>query len=163
MRAHRCFPALALLAVSGMADAAHPCDGGKLSKLVSYAATHDAARLLAEPAVAAQIKRQLGKDAAKLQRNLGVVGPVELRGCALALEGNAPHQGGEEHAYLEVDLFSGEVSAGILSGGRTTLYAGQPRYDFLSASLRDWATVAASGFRYRMAPPPNTRLHAGGQ
>ncbi|MFT4267101.1 MAG: hypothetical protein QM586_07755 [Xenophilus sp.] len=159
----RCLAVLALLAVSGMAAAAHPCDGGKLSRLVSYTATYDAARLLAEPAVAAQIKLKLGKEAAKLHRNLGVVGPVELRGCALALEGNAPHQGGEEHAYLEVNLFSGEVSAGILSGGHVALYAGLPRYDLLSAALRDWATVAASGFRYRMAPPPNTRLHAGGQ
>ncbi|MDE2148772.1 MAG: hypothetical protein KGJ55_02820 [Gammaproteobacteria bacterium] len=146
-----------LLTVSATAAAAPTCHG-KLASLQVYAGGYDGRKLLAEPAVAVPLTKLLGPALRQLQKTLDVAGPVDLVGCNLVVAGNAQMKGGEEDAIVDINLYSGAVAAGIQSGRRIRIYAADADYSHLPIAVRDWAVVAATGFRYRARPPANTLL-----
>ena len=77
------------------------------------------------------------------------------------MEGNAPHQGGVRSAVLSFNLYSGQMTVGMLEEGRVTIVSSRTalrdssNYSHLPPHVRDWAFVAANGFRSRGEPPPN--------
>ena len=138
-------------------DAAHD--------LLHYAGTYQSVQLLAEPAVAAKLKKLLGPELAHMKRNLDVVGPVDLISCDLVISGNAEHQGGEENAIVAIDIHSGAVAAAIMSQGKIAIYAdtgktmaGMAYEEAVPLAIKDWLAVIYTKFYFRLHPPANTRL-----
>jgi hypothetical protein len=133
---------LALLLGAPMTVAAQAANRPLLKK---YIGNPDTDALLKEPGVRAPLEAMLGKQMPQLMRSLNVRSDVELIGGALALSGNAPHQGGEE---------------AIFSKGKVTVFAKAPQYEYLMICIKDWITQVNSGHRDRMAQPKNVRVVA---
>ncbi len=154
--------ALLLLVFSALPFAALACHG-KHPQLKAYIGTHK--DLLAASVVARQLAKLPGTVRRHLERNLDVAGPVRLMNCHVVLTGNAPHQGGQEDALLDVALYSGEVIAVIHSGERTDIYfpaklgtgALSGAYWQLPFQVRQWARLASMGFPSSF--PHGAQLH----
>ena len=84
-----------------------------------------------------------------MDRLLGGFG--EEQGCADQDE----HGGGEENALLVVELATGTVTAGMLTGGRFKIYTNGPDYSAVPIALKDWIAVVSSGFNFRFDAPAN--------
>jgi hypothetical protein len=130
--------------------------------LKKYIGNPDTDALLKEPAVRSQLESMLGKQLPTLIRNLNVKGDVELISGALALQGNAPHKGGEEEAIVCIadQGPTPHIEAAIFSKGKVTVYAKAPQYDYLMICVKDWITQVNSGHRDRMAQPKNVQVIA---
>ncbi|MGA7799293.1 MAG: hypothetical protein WCC36_00645 [Gammaproteobacteria bacterium] len=160
--------ALSLLVLVQFFAAAQACSkAGKLAGLIHYAGsvTGDFPTALdGDPAVQARLQRLSPAVQAHLKRNLDVRGPVDLVSCHLVISGNADHMGGEENAILDVNLYSGAVTAAILSHGHITVYLDKdptagPVYDAaVPPAVRRWAAMAATDFHGIGRPPPNTEV-----
>lgn len=146
-----------LMALPSMALAGPRCSG-ELSRLMTYAGSYEADQLLDDPQVSTALKALLGPELEHLKRNLDVHGPVGLRGCELVLEGNAPHAGGLENGIVSVSIYDGTVSAGILSGGRITIYQNDSDYAAVPIGIKDWIAAVESAFSYRARIPNNATL-----
>jgi len=118
--------------------------------------------LLKEPVVRAQLDAQVGRQLPRLLRNLNVASDVELIGGALAVSGNAAHQGGEEEAIVCITEVGTAplVEAAIFSKGRISIYAKAAQYEYLMRCVKDWVTQVNSGHRDRMVQPKNVQLLA---
>lgn len=175
MRSGALFPTMrgqllvAALAAANLVLPAAACacsSSGKLAGLLHYAGQSRGADggMDADPAVLAHLQRLPDEVRAHLHRNLDVQGTVDLVSCHLVIEGNAAHEGGLENAILDVNLYSGAVTAGLLSGGRITIYLDSDptagtRYDAsVPPAVRTWAALAASGFHPLAQPPPQARI-----
>ena len=147
--------------------AAHACSrNGKLANLMPYAGQSalNGTTLDNDPAILARLKRLPESVEAHLHRNLGVQGYVDLVSCHLVLKGNAEHQGGIEDAIVDVNLYSGAVTAGLYSADHTTIYldadpTAASSYDgSVPLAVRSWASNAASGFRLLEQLPSNAEI-----
>jgi hypothetical protein len=69
-----------------------------------------------EHAMIQRLKVLLGKDYDRLELNMDVQGPIQLEEGALVMEGNAPHAGGIEDAYLAITLADGKLHCALRSG-----------------------------------------------
>lgn len=101
-----------------------------------------------------------GTQLRTIERALNVNGGVEYIGGALAVAGNAPHQGGELEAIVCIQP-SGtgpRVHAALLEGGQVTVHTRETRWDALSTCIRDWAALARHGRAARLALPPGVRI-----
>lgn len=123
-----------------------------------YVGSPDYPALLKEPAVQKSLQQVVGKHVPALVRNLNVAGDMEFFGGAIVIAGNAPHRGGEEEAVICVEPRSGTVQAGLFSRGRITVFAKEPRYDYLTLCVKDWITQVNSGHRDRMTQPKNVQF-----
>ena len=74
-------------------------------------------------AVATALKTLLGPKMATFQTNMSTVTPLQRAGRYFYLSGNAPHQGGNEQAYLMIDPTRLEVQVGLWERGKLTVYA----------------------------------------
>ena len=102
-----------------------PAEWNNLVSLVgkypgSYA--KDNIDLFEKGAVAAALKSRMGPKMAALRKNLSVVSPLQRAGNYFYLSGNAPHQGGEEQAYVMIDPARREVQVGLWERGKLTVY-----------------------------------------
>jgi hypothetical protein len=145
---------------------------GKLAGLMSYAGTYTGEAhvpLDANPAVRTRLDRLPESVREHLARNLDARGAVDLIGCHLVLSGNAAHRGGEENAVLDVNLYSGAVTVGLLSRGRIDIYldedstAGTGYTGSVPPAVRWWAAMAAGAFSAAQRPPPGTRVVRAGR
>lgn len=157
-----CVPTLLLVLL--FTPAAQACSG-KLSRMLTYAGEYKTAEVLGDPAVDAALTRLLGSELAHLKRNLGVAGPVDLISSDLVISGNAPHQGGEENAIVDINVYSGAVAAAILSQGKIAIYAdtgktmsGMAYEEAVPLAIKDWLAVIYTRFYFRFHPPANARL-----
>lgn len=155
---------LALLLAALLAPAAQACTG-KLARMLAYTGEYKTAEVLNDPAVAAVLKRLLGSELAHLKRNLGVTGPVDLISCDLVVSGNAPHQGGEENAIVDISVYSGSVAAAILSRGKIAIYAdtgktaaGMEYEEAVPLAIKDWLAVVYTKDYFRFHSPANAKL-----
>jgi hypothetical protein len=130
--------------------------------LKKYIGNPDTDALLKEPAVRSRLEAMLGTQMPQLMRNLNVRSDVELVGGALALQGNAPHKGGEEEAIVCIadQGPTPHVEAAVFSKGRVTVFAKAPQYEYLMICIKDWITQVNSGHRDRMAQPKNVQVVA---
>lgn len=160
-----------LLGTASLAMVAAPAAGarctGKHAALMRYAG-HDALdpgpSLLETPLLHARLEHLPAALRIHLLRDLDVRGPVDLIGCHLVLSGNAEHQGGAENAIVDVNLYSGAVTLGLLSRRRITVYldhdpgAGHSYDGAVPAAVRWWAAIASTGFVAAQRTPPGLHL-----
>jgi hypothetical protein len=154
---------IAALAAFACAAPTRAACTGTLAPLLKYAGG-DAEPFLAAPAIATRMATLMGPVLDTLKDDLMVAGPVGLVDCDLVVEGNAPHQGGERDAILDVNVYSGAMTVGIQDRDRVAVLAMPPSphaaltYDALPAQVRDWTHIAAARFRSRIAPPPGLTI-----
>jgi hypothetical protein len=109
------------------------------------------------------LKKILGKEYQHFISNLDVIGSVDLISGGIVLEGNASHGGGEEMAKLDVNLYSGVVTAAILSKGKIDVYTDRKDYKkqnpdnymSLPISIKDWIALIVTELKYRFDKPTN--------
>lgn len=109
------------------------------------------------------LKKILGKEYQHFISNLDVIGSVDLISGSIVLEGNASHGGGEEMAKLDVNLYSGVVTAAILSKGKIDVYTDRKDYKkqnpdnymSLPISIKDWIALIVTELKYRFDKPTN--------
>jgi hypothetical protein len=109
------------------------------------------------------LKKILGKEYQHFVSNLDIIGSVDLISGGICLEGNASHKGGEEMAKLDVNLYTGIVTAAILSKGKIDVYTDrkdykkhdQENYMNLPISIKDWIAVLSTDLKYRFDKPKN--------
>lgn len=75
--------------------------------------------------IAAALKALIGDRMPALQKNLSVRGTIQKQGSIYYISGNAPHQGGEEQAYVLMDTPHKRVQVGLWEKGKLTVYAPQ--------------------------------------
>ena len=83
-----------------------------------------------EPAIMKRLKVLLRKDYELLELNMNVQGPIQLEEGVLVMEGNAPHAGGVEDAYLAITLSDGKLHCAIRSndfGGKLKKFSEDPK------------------------------------
>jgi hypothetical protein len=139
---------LALLAVADAANAACP---GRFAYLAKYVGEIPDSALI-DPAISSRMTDLMGTQVRRLKTNLSAAVPVALINCELVVEGNAPHQGGQQNAMLSFNLYDGIMTVAILEGDRILVRATKHRhrdpsnYSHLPAHVRDWIYVAANHF-----------------
>lgn len=109
------------------------------------------------------LKKLLGKEYQHFTNNLDVIGSVDLISGGIVLEGNASHNGGEEMAKLDVNLYNGVVTAAILSKGKIDIYTDRKGYKkqdpdnymSLPISIKDWIALIVTELKYRFDKPKN--------
>jgi len=109
------------------------------------------------------LKKILGKEYQHFISNLDVIGSVDLISGSIVLEGNASHGGGEEMAKLDVNLYSGVITAAILSKGKIDVYTDRKDYKkqnpdnymSLPISIKDWIALIVTELKYRFDKPAN--------
>jgi hypothetical protein len=140
-----------------------PICPGQYSKMRDLAGG-DADKLIRSAFVLPRIHRIMGPLAPQYIEALDVNNGVSLVSCELVVEGNAKHKGGVNEAILSFRLYDGAISAGVLDGGKVTIFAPSFlakkdfQYSFLSTYIRDWAYIAIHGFVSRKNPPVNLVL-----
>ena len=149
-----------VLALGSPASAA--CSG-KFASMAKLAGGEPSV-LMRNPAVKSAMKQVLGTAQKQLKKSLKVHGWVDLIDCQLVVEGNARHGGGVRNAVLSFSLYDGSLSVGLMDHGRVTVFSSHSSeksfiYDYLPAYVRDWAYVAANGFRSRGSPPANVLFY----
>jgi len=91
-----------------------------------------------EPAIMRRLKVLLGKNYDLLELNINVQSPIQLEEGVLVMEGNAPHAGGVEDAYLAITLSDDKLHCAIRSndfGGKLKKFSEDPQH--LPAFIRE--------------------------
>jgi hypothetical protein len=151
-------PALLATAACIIATPASAACVGKFARMEKYAGV-PADKLLSNPVVHSRIRSLLGAMTRRFEESLEVSGTVELIGCALVVDGNARHQGGERNGIMYFDLRKGEMTAGFLDRDHVVIFTAEQaavdpiHYDYLPARVRDWAFMASARFKARGVPP----------
>jgi hypothetical protein len=94
----------------------------KLGHLARYIGTSNFSAILRDPTVNAALERQVGSELPELMRNMGTHGMIDFIGGTLVLDGARPHETNKHGALVVVNVFSGEVFAGIFTEGKYILY-----------------------------------------
>lgn len=79
--------------------------------------------MLGRGEVAQALRARLGPKMPALERNLGVVGPLERQGQLYWVRGNAQGLGGEEMAYVLLDAGRRAVQVGLWERGKLAVFA----------------------------------------
>lgn len=113
--------------------------------------------------VAATLRSLMGPKLGTLEANLRVAGPLNREGGIYYFSGNAPHQGGEDQAYVLIDPRRRAVQVGLwergslkvyLAGSKTRLplprdvaamVANSPPEGAVAAPGKPWEVVPAEG------------------
>jgi hypothetical protein len=127
-------------------------------RIFAFVATYDSEGLISDPVVQAGLAGLRGLPREHLKRNLDVHGPVGYSSGLVFVQGNAPHHGGQENAFLGVSLHTGEVCAALLTQGRIVVHANQGDYNALPDALRDWILMTFAFERTGGGMPQNVDL-----
>jgi len=133
------------------------------SRFKTYAGDYKSSEILEDKTLKPILKKILGKEYQHFISNLDVIGSVDLISGSIVLEGNASHGGGEEMAKLDVNLYSGVVTAAILSKGKIDVYTDRKDYKkqnpdnymSLPISIKDWIALIVTELKYRFDKPAN--------
>lgn len=133
------------------------------SHFKSYAGDYKSYDVLEDKKLKPILKKILGKEYQHFVSNLDVIGSVDLISGGIVLQGNAEHAGGEEMALLDVNLYTGIVTAAILSKGKIDVYTDRKDYKKqdkdnymnLPISIKDWVALIATNLKYRFDKPSN--------
>lgn len=128
-------------------------------RLMSYVNSGDSQKLFADPIVKAQLVHLMGPQLRHLHTNLDVHGPIGVQDGMLILTGNAPHMGMEENGFLGVKLYNGEVVACIYTHDRVEVFTKQPKFDYLSQAVHQWAVWILASARLQGRQPANIVMH----
>lgn len=132
--------------------------------LKKYAGEYSADKVLNDKRIRPILIKMMGKDYEHLNTNLMVTGPVDLISGSIVIEGNAPHQGGEEMAILDINLYTGIIRTAIYSHNKIIIFSDQEKYskfidknkyEHLPISILDWIAVVNTKLAYRINKPQN--------
>jgi hypothetical protein len=87
------------------------------------------------------LKSRLGKEmrtSYKVLRDNISVHSARVKGNELIIEGNAPHQGGDEAGIIVINLDDGSTSVGLLHAKKTTIFANNQ--GIVPQIVNDWAS-----------------------
>ena len=138
--------ALLLLSVAKNVYAAPETDWkqGKWGNLSQYIGTYKYQEIYNDPAVAAKLAKLPVSELEHLKKNLNVMSPIGFSADCLVLEGNAPHQGGEEMARMNVCLHKGEIHIALFSKDEIKIYSETKDYEYLPRDLLLWTEHVAN-------------------
>ena len=133
------------------------------SRFKVFAGDYKSYEVLEDKTLKPILKKILGKEYQHFISNLDVIGSVDLISGGIVLEGNASHNGGEEMAKLDVNIYSGVVTAAILSKGKIDVYTDRKDYKkqdpdnymSLPISIKDWIALIVTDLKYRFDKPAN--------
>ncbi|HCY76833.1 MAG TPA: hypothetical protein DHV28_13005 [Ignavibacteriales bacterium] len=133
------------------------------SHFKAFAGDYKSHEVLEDKTLKPILKKILGKEYNHFITNLDVIGSVDLISGGIVLEGNAPHNGGEEMAKLDVNLYNGVVTAAIFSKGKIDVYTDRKDYKkqdpnnymSLPISIKDWIALIVTELKYRFDKPTN--------
>ncbi len=133
------------------------------SHFKAYAGDYKSYDILEDKKLKPILKKILGKEYQHFISNLDVIGSVDLISGGIVLEGNASHGGGEEMAKLDVNLYTGIVTAAIFSKGKIDVYTDRKDYKKqdkdnymnLPISIKDWVALIVTDLKYRFDKPSN--------
>ncbi|MBE0538497.1 MAG: hypothetical protein IH620_02195 [Ignavibacterium sp.] len=133
------------------------------SHFKAFAGDYKSHEVLEDKTLKPILKKILGKEYQHFITNLDVIGSVDLISGGIVLEGNAPHNGGEEMAKLDVNLYSGVVTAAIFSKGKIDVYTDRKDYKkqdpnnymSLPISIKDWIALIVTELKFRFDKPTN--------
>jgi len=133
------------------------------SRFKTFAGDYKSNEILNDKTVKPILKKILGKEYQHFISNLDVIGSVDLISGGISLEGNADHMGGEEMAKLDINLYTGIITAAILSKGKIEIYTDRKGYKKqdpdnymnLPIGTKDWVAVVSTGLKYRFDKPKN--------
>lgn len=129
--------------------------------------------MLGRGEVAQALRARLGPKMPVLERNLGVVGPLERQGSLYWVRGNAQGLGGEEMAYVLLDAGRRAVQVGLWERGKLTVFAPPggrlpvpPDIARMLAESPPETAVALPGLPWEVVPvdgrPPMAHVFAAG-
>jgi hypothetical protein len=129
----------------------------------SFAGDYKSNEILEDKNLKPILKKILGKEYQHFINNLDVIGSVDLISGGIVLEGNASHGGGEEMAKLDINLYSGVVTAAIFTKGKINVYTDRKAYKKqdegnymnLPISIKDWVALIVTDLKYRFDKPKN--------
>ncbi|MCM8738923.1 hypothetical protein M5E06_33100 [Azospirillum sp. A1-3] len=125
---------------------------GKLAHLALYIGSGEYEAVLADPMVKQNLLQVVGKaNMPQIERDLDVRGEIEYREGCLVLEGNAPHQGGEEGVSIWIKVYDGSVRVGQIHKRKSIIYAKDSQYNYIPSGLRDY--VKNPTFNMESKPP----------
>ena len=125
----------------------------ELPLLKKYAGEYSSQKVLNDKKIKPILTQMMGKEYEHLITNLLVTGPVDLISGSIVIQGNAPHQGGEEMAILDINLPTGIIRAAIFSNKKIVIYSDKEKYDGildknsyeqLPTSILNWIIVTNS-------------------
>jgi hypothetical protein len=133
------------------------------SRFKVFAGDYKSYEVLEDKTLKPILKKILGKEYQHFTNNLDVIGSVDLISGGIVLEGNASHNGGEEMAKLDINIYSGVVTAAILSKGKIDVYTDRKDYKkqdpdnymSLPISIKDWIALIVTDLKYRFDKPAN--------
>ncbi len=128
-------------------------------RLMSYVNSDDGQKLLADPIVKAQLAHLMGPQVSHLLKDLDVHGPIGVQDGMLILTGNAPNMGMEENGFIGVKLYNGEVVACIFTHGHVEVFTKQPKFDYLSQAVHQWAVWILASAQLQGRQPANVVMH----
>ena len=121
----------------------------KFQDLHKYIGTYLAEEFINDPAVLPKLETLTGKNLDLIRTNLNVHGQIDLCGCNLVVQGNAPHKGFEENVIVLFDLVSGDVTAGIKSEtfkGKLIIYNRLKDYNELPFAIKQWLSFISQDY-----------------
>jgi hypothetical protein len=126
-----------------------------------FAGDYKSNEILEDKTIKPILKKILVKGYQHFLNNLDVMGSVDLISGGILLEGNAAHNGGEEMAKLDINLYSGIITVAILSKGKIEIYTDRKGYNKqdtdnymnLPISIKDWIAVVSTDLKYRFDKP----------
>ena len=132
-------------------------DAAAKALIARYVAGWEVDALMAEPAIAAQLRLLPAAQRRVFEASMAMTGGVEYFGGALAVAGTA--QGGQGEAVLCIKPWAANpvVEVAMRQGRQITVFAAQQRYDFLSDCIRAWVPQANLGGE-RMRQPANVGM-----
>lgn len=125
----------------------------KFKDLHKYIGTYLTKDFINDPIVLPKLEALAEKDLDLIRRNLNVRGQIDLCGCNLVVQGNAPQKGFEENAIVSFNLVSGDVTVGIKSdkfNGKLIVYNRLKDYNELPFSIKQWLSFLSQNY----ARPP---------
>ncbi len=109
--------------------------------------------------IASALRALMGNKMAVLKANMAVAGPLKRQGALYYLSGNAPHQGGEDQAYILMDAGRKAVQVGLWERGKLTTYGARAGQIALPADIKRMLdasppehAVAAPGKPWEVVP-----------
>ena len=139
----------------------------EFSYLKKYAGEYSSNEILNDKKLKPIILKMMGVEYDHLVSNLSVGGPVDLISGDIVISGNAPHQGGEEMAILDINLYTGIIRAAIYSNNKIIVYSDKQKYDEfidknkydqLPVSILEWISLVNNQSRQSAGRPKNVTI-----
>ena len=131
----------------------------KYTHLKTYVGGDAVENVLQDEILNPVLKKIMGKEYRHLIGNLSVTGGVDFISGSIVVDGNAPHQGGSEMAILDINLYTGKVTAAIYQEGTIKIYSDKGKagnnYNSVPISIKDWLAVISTNYNYRSSMPGN--------